>query len=99
MNAYLRRYAPQGRPPRTRRLVAAFLAFLVLVFAKAWESTVASSLSMERDALRREVRGLENRVRLTSQLSERAELHQGIDPRSLESRGFVAPDPAHIVEI
>lgn len=99
MNAYLRRYAPQGRPPRTRRLAMAFLAFLILVFAKVWESTVASSLSMERDKLRREVRALGNRVRLTSQLSERAALHEGIDPRSLESRGFVAPDPAHIVEI
>ena len=99
MNAYLRRYAPQGRPPRTRRLVFAFLCFLVLVFAKVWESTVASSLSMERDKLRREVRALGNRVRLTNQLSERAALHEGIDPRSLESRGFVAPDPSHIVEI
>ena len=99
MNAYLRRYAPQGKPARTRRLAFAFLVFLVLVFAKVWESTVASSLSMERDKLRREVRALGNRVRLTSQLSERAALHEGIDPRSLESRGFVAPDPAHIVEI
>jgi hypothetical protein len=99
VNAYLRRYAPQGKPARTRRLAVAFLAFLLLVFAKVWESTVASSLSMERDKLRREVRALGNRVRLTSQLSERAALHEGIDPRSLESRGFVAPDPAHIVEI
>lgn len=99
MNAYLRRYAPQSKPARTRRLLVAFLAFLVLVFAKVWESTVSSSLSMERDKLRREVRALGNRVRLTNQLSERAALHEGIDPRSLASRGFVAPDPSRIVEI
>ena len=99
MNVYLRRYAPQGRPARTRRLVFAFVALLLLLFAKVWESTVASSLSMERDKLRREVRALGNRIRLSSELSERAALHGGIDPRSLESRGFVAPDPSRIVEI
>lgn len=99
MNLYLRRYAPQGRPARTRRLVFAFLALLVLLFANVWESTVASSLSMERDKLRREVRALSNRIRLSAELSERTALHEGIDPRSLEARGFVAPDPSRIVEI
>ena len=99
MNGYLRRYAPQGRPVRTRRLLFSFLALLLLLFAKVWESTVAQSLSMERDKLRREVRALGNRIRLSSELSERTALHEGVDPRSLESRGFVAPDPSHIVEI
>jgi hypothetical protein len=99
MNAYLRRYAPQGRPARTRRLLVASLALLLLLFTKVWESTVAQSLSMERDKLRREVRALGNRIRLSAELSERTALHEGIDPRALESRGFVAPDPSRIVEI
>jgi hypothetical protein len=99
MNLYLRRYAPQGRPARTRRMIVAFLALLLLLFAKVWENTVAQSLSMERDKLRREVRALGNRIRLSNELSERTALHEGIDPRSLESRGFVAPDPSRIVEI
>lgn len=99
MSGYLRRYAPQGPPSRTRRLVFAFLALVILLFAKVWESTVAQSLSMERDKLRKEVRALGNRIRLSSELSERTALHEGIDPRSLESRGFIAPDPSRIVEI
>lgn len=99
MNGYLRRYAPQGPPTRARRFVVAFLALLILLFAKVWESTVAQSLSMERDKLRREVRALGNRIRLSSELSDRVALQEGIDPRALESRGFVAPDPSRIVEI
>jgi hypothetical protein len=99
MNVYLRRYAPQGRPARTRRLLVAFLSLLLLLFAKVWENTVAQSLSMERDKLRREVRALGNRIRLSAELSDRSALHEGIDPRSLQSRGFVAPDPSRIVEI
>lgn len=99
MNAYLRRYAPQGRPARTRSFALAFLALLTLLFAGVWESTVASSLSMERDKLRREVRALGNRIRLSAELSERTALLEGIDPRSLEARGFTAPDPSRIVEI
>jgi SAM-dependent methyltransferase len=54
---------------------------------------------MERDRLRREVRALENRLQLSSELSEQSSLLSGVDPRSLRALGFVAPDPSHIVDI
>jgi hypothetical protein len=54
---------------------------------------------MERDRLRREVRALENRLQLSSEVSEQSSLLSGVDPRSLRELGFLAPDPAHIVDI
>jgi hypothetical protein len=75
------------------------LAVLLLLFARVWENTVAHATAMERDRLRRDVRALENRLQLSSEVSEQSSLLSGVDPRSLRSLGFVAPDPAHIVDI
>jgi hypothetical protein len=97
--AYLRRYAVRGRRVRYGKPLLIGLAVLVLLFARVWENTVAHATAMERDRLRREVRALENRLQLSSELSEQSSLLTGVDPRSLRELGFVAPDPAHIVDI
>ena len=97
--AYLRRYAVRGRPVRYGKPLLIGLAALVLLFARVWESTVAHGTSMERDRLRRDVRALENRLQLSSELSEQSSLLSGVDPRSLRALGFVAPDPSRIVDI
>ena len=96
---YLRRYAVQGPRPRHGRLLLGLCLLGALLFSKVWESTVANSLSMERDRLRKDVRALENRIRLSSELSDQAALREGIDSRTLRAQGFVAPDPARIIEI
>ena len=96
---YLRRYAVQGPRPRYGRLLLGVLLLGSLLFSKVWESTIANSLSMERERLRREVRGLENRIRLSSELRDQAALREGIDSQTLRAQGFVAPDPARIIEI
>jgi hypothetical protein len=87
--------------PRRRHggILLALLLLGMLLFSKVWESTVANSLSMERDRLRREVRALQNRIRLSSELNDQAALKEGIDPQALRAQGFVAPDPARIIEI
>lgn len=97
--AYLRRYAVRGRPVRYGKPLLIGLAVLLLLFARVWENTVAHATAMERDRLRREVHALENRLQLSSEVSEQSSLLSGVDPRSLRSLGFVAPDPAHIVDI
>ncbi len=97
--AYLRRYAVQAPRRRHGALLLALLLLGALLFSKVWESTVANSLSMERDRLTREVRGLENRIRLSSELSDQAALREGIDSQTLRAQGFIAPDPARIIEI
>lgn len=97
--AYLRRYAVRGRPVRYGKPLLIGLAVLLLLFARVWENTVAHATAMERDRLRREVRALENRLQLSSEVSEQSSLLSGVDPRSLRTLGFVAPDPAHIVDI
>jgi hypothetical protein len=84
---------------RHRKLLVALALLGALLFSKVWESTVANSLSMERDRLRREVRALENRIRLSSELSDQAALREGIDAPALRAQGFIAPDPARIIEI
>jgi hypothetical protein len=96
---YLRRYAVQRARPRHGRVLLALCLLGSLLFSKVWESTIANSLSMERDRLRREVRGLENRIRLSSELRDQAALREGIDSRTLQAQGFIAPDPARIIEI
>ena len=96
---YLRRYAVQGPRPRHGRLLLALFLLASLLFSKVWESTIANTLSMEQDRLRREVRGLENRIRLSSELRDQAALREGIDSQTLQARGFIAPDPARIIEI
>jgi len=97
--AYLRRYAVRGRRVRYGKPLLIGLAAILLLFARVWESTVAHATAMERDRLRREVRALENRLQLSSELSEQSSLLSGVDPRSLRALGFVAPDPSHIVDI
>jgi len=90
----------RAQPRRVNpRVVAAFLAVAALLFCKVWESTVASSLSMERDRLAREVRGLENQIRISRDLKEQAALTSEIDPAYLAQLGFVNPDPARVVDI
>jgi hypothetical protein len=96
---YLRRYAVQLPRRRHGKLLLGLFILGALLFSKVWESTVANSLSMERDRLRREVRALENRIRLSSELSDQAALREGIDSQALRAQGFVAPDPARIIEI
>jgi hypothetical protein len=96
---YLRRYAVQAPRPRYGKLLLALCLLGSLLFSKVWESTIANSLSMERERLRREVRALENRIRLSSELRDQAALREGIDSQTLRAQGFVAPDPARIIEI
>lgn len=97
--AYLRRYTVRGRRVRYGKTLLIGLAALLLLFARVWENTVAHATAMDRDRLRREVRALENRLQLSSEVSEQSSLLSGVDPRSLRALGFVAPDPAHIVDI
>jgi len=75
------------------------LLLVTLLFSKVWEGTVANSLSMERDRLRRDVSALQNRIRLSSELRDQAALKEGIDSETLRAQGFVAPDPSRIIEI
>ena len=96
---YLRRYAVQRARPRHGRLLLTLCLLGSLLFSKVWESTIANSLSMDRDRLRREVRALENRIRLSSELRDQAALREGIDSQALRAQGFIAPDPARIIEI
>lgn len=98
MSTYLRRYRLEPRH-RHGRVLAFALVVMVLLFAKVWQSTAANSLSMERDRLRREVRVLENRIRLSSELRVQAALREGLDHQALAARGFQNPDPSAVVQI
>jgi hypothetical protein len=98
MSGYLRRYRLEPRRDHGR-LLAGALVVIALLFAKVWQSTAASSLSMERDRLRREVRVLENRIRLSSELRVQAALREGLDHRALAARGFQNPDPSAVILI
>ncbi len=96
---YLRRYSVQPGRRSYGRYVAIFGALACLLFAKVWECTVANSLSMERDRLRSEVRSLQNRIRLSTELRDQAALSRGIDSETLRAQGFMNPDPARIIDI
>jgi len=96
---YLRRYRSDARRPWDLRLVLGLALLGMLLFAKVWECTVANSLSIERDRLRLDVRGLSNRIQLSSEIRDRAALLEGVDPRRLQAEGFVAPAPAQIIDI
>lgn len=98
MSGYLRRYRLEPRRGHGR-LVAGVLILMAVLFAKVWQSTAANSLSMERDRLRREVRVLENRIRLSSELRVQAALREGLDHHALTALGFQNPDPAAVVNI
>ncbi|HZE18771.1 MAG TPA: hypothetical protein VE402_01505 [Candidatus Angelobacter sp.] len=81
------------------RVIALLLIFSALLFTKVWERTVANALSMERDHLAREVRSLENRIRITRDLEEQAAFRDGIDLAGLGKLGFQNPDPARVVDV
>ena len=81
------------------RVIAVFLIGASLLFTKVWERTVANSLSMERDHLARDVRSIENRIRITRDLEEQLALRSGLDLTSLGELGFQAPDPARVVDV
>ncbi len=98
MSGYLRRYRLEPRRSHGH-LVACVLVLMVVLFAKVWQSTAASTLSMERDSLRREVRVLENRIRLSSELRVQAALRGGLDHQALAALGFRNPDPSAVVNI
>ncbi|HEU4333192.1 MAG TPA: hypothetical protein VFT32_01740 [Candidatus Eisenbacteria bacterium] len=98
MSTYLRRYRLEPRR-RTGRILAVALVLMALLFGKVWQSISANSLSIERDRLRREVRALENRIRLSSELRVQAALREGLDHNALQALGFQNPDPAAVVPI
>jgi hypothetical protein len=97
---YLRR--PRLARPRGKRHRILLLGLAVvtgLLFTKVWQVTAAHSLSAERDELRHEVRALENRIHLSSELAVRAALKEGLDYQALAGQGFQSPDPSAIVDI
>ena len=97
--AYLRRYGVHAHRKSHAHLAGALLVAAALLFARVWESTIANSLSMERDRLRREVRTLENRIRLSTELRQQAAFHSGANSKTLEAKGFVAPNPSGIIDV
>lgn len=97
---YLRRARvarPRGR--KHRLVLLGLAAVMALLFTKVWQVTSAHGLSAERDRLRREVRALENRIHLSSELAVRAALRGGLDYEALAGQGFLSPDPSAIVDI
>ncbi|HET9951922.1 MAG TPA: hypothetical protein VFS09_09025 [Candidatus Eisenbacteria bacterium] len=98
MSGYLRRYRLEPRRPHGRLLVGV-LVVMALLLAKVWQSYAANSISMERDRLRGEVRALENRIRLSSELRIQAALREGLDHTALAALGFQNPDPSAVVLI
>ena len=96
---FLRSLRTQPRRRVSARAIALFLIAASLLFTKVWERTAANSLSMERDRLAREVRTLENGIRITRDLEEQAAFRSGIDLSSLTGLGFQNPDPARVVDV
>jgi hypothetical protein len=93
------RFRTQPKRRVNLRVIALLLLAASLLFTKVWERTVANSLSMERDRLAREVRSLENRIRITRDLEEQAAFRSGVDLESLEKLGFQNPDPSRVVDV
>ena len=96
---YLRQYRTQPKRGTRAGLLALLLLSSALLFLKVWERTQANALSMERDRLSREVRALENRIQLSTELADQAALREGLSFAALKERGFESPDPARVVEI
>ena len=96
---YLRSFRAQPRRRPSPRVVFVLLVGIGLLFLRVWECSVANSLSMERDRLSREVRSLENHVRISRDLKEQAAFMAGADMMALDKAGFQTPDPAQIVDI
>jgi hypothetical protein len=97
--AYLRQYRAQPRRGLRAGALVLLLALAALLFLKVWERTQANALSMERDHLVREVRALENRIQLSTELADQAALREGLSFAALKERGFESPDPSRVVEI
>lgn len=97
--AYLRQYRAQPRRGVRAGALLLLLALAALLFLKVWERTQANALSMERDRLAREVRALENRIQLSTELADQAALREGLSFAALRERGFESPDPSRVVEI
>jgi hypothetical protein len=93
------RLRTQAKRRVSGRVVVLFLIAASLLFTKVWERTVANSLSMERDHLARDVRSLENRIRITRDLEEQAAFRNGVDLESLAKLGFQNPDPSRVVDV
>jgi len=93
------RLRTQAKRRVSGRVVLLFLVAASLLFTKVWERTVANSLSMERDHLARDVRSLENRIRITRDLEEQAAFRNGVDLESLAKLGFQNPDPSRVVDV
>ncbi len=97
---YLRRArALRPRPKRSIPLLIGVALVAALLFGRVWQVTAAHSLAMERDQLRREVRALENRIRLSSDLAVQEALQSGLDYAALARQGFRSPGPDALVEV
>jgi len=96
---YLRSYRAQPRRRPSPRVVLVLFLAIGLMFLRVWECSVANSLSMERDRLSREVRALENHVRISRDLKEQAAFLAGADMTLLDRAGFQTPDPGQIIDI
>lgn len=97
---YLRRTRVlRPRPKRSLPLLVGVLLVAALLFGRVWQVTAAHSLAMERDQLRREVRALENRIRLSSDLAIQEALQSGLDYAALARQGFRSPGPDALVEV
>jgi len=93
------RIRTQAKRRVSGRVIVLLLIAASLLFTKVWERTVANSLSMERDHLARDVRSLENRIRITRDLEEQAAFRNGVDLESLAKLGFQNPDPSRVVDV
>ncbi|MBI4364349.1 MAG: hypothetical protein HY568_02875 [Candidatus Latescibacteria bacterium] len=96
---YTRSFRAQPRRRVRLRTIVALLLAAGMLFVQVWERTAANALSMERDRLAREVRSLENRIRISRELRESAAWRTGMDLTSLGGLGFENPDPSMVVDI
>jgi hypothetical protein len=97
---YLRRSRTlRPRPKRSIPLLIGVVLVAALLFGRVWQVTAAHSLAMERDQLRHEVRALENRIRLSSDLTVQEALQSGLDYAALARQGFRSPGPDALVEV
>ncbi|HEV8128376.1 MAG TPA: hypothetical protein VGQ14_01835 [Candidatus Eisenbacteria bacterium] len=97
---YLRRTRVlRPRPKRSFPLLVGVMLVAALLFGRVWQVTAAHSLAMERDQLRRDVRALENKIRLSSDLTVQEALQSGLDYAALARQGFRSPGPDALVEV
>lgn len=97
---YLRRTRVlRPRPKRSLPLLMGVVLVAALLFGRVWQVTAAHSLAMERDQLRHDVRALENKIRLSSDLTGQEALQSGLDYAALARQGFRSPGPDALVEV